>query len=35
VGLQIEGTTHLFGEDGSRIASPAATLRSSGAVSRS
>jgi multiple sugar transport system ATP-binding protein len=35
VGLQIEGTTHLFGEDGSRIASHAATLRSSGAVSRS
>jgi multiple sugar transport system ATP-binding protein len=35
VGLQIEGTTHLFGEDGSRIASPRATLRSPGAVSRS
>jgi multiple sugar transport system ATP-binding protein len=35
VGLQIEGTTHLFGEDGSRIASPSATLRSPGAVSRS
>jgi multiple sugar transport system ATP-binding protein len=35
VGLQIEGTTHLFGDDGSRIASPAATLRSPGAVSRS
>jgi multiple sugar transport system ATP-binding protein len=28
VGLQITGKTHLFGEDGSRIASPAATLRS-------
>jgi hypothetical protein len=35
VGLQIAGTTHLFGEDGSRITSPAATLRSPGAVSRS
>jgi multiple sugar transport system ATP-binding protein len=35
VGLQIAGTTHLFGEDGSRIASPLATLRSPGAVSRS
>jgi multiple sugar transport system ATP-binding protein len=35
VGLQIAGTTHLFGEDGSRIASPRATLRSPGAVSRS
>ena len=35
VGLQIAGTTHLFGEDGLRIASPAATLRSPGAVSRS
>jgi multiple sugar transport system ATP-binding protein len=35
VGLQIAGTTHLFGEDGSRIESPAATLRSPGAVSRS
>jgi multiple sugar transport system ATP-binding protein len=35
VGLQIEGTTHLFAENGSRIASRAATLRSSGAVSRS
>ena len=35
VGLQIVGTTHLFGEDGSRIASPKATLRSAGAVSRS
>jgi multiple sugar transport system ATP-binding protein len=34
VGLQIAGTTHLFGEDGSRIASSAATLRSPGAVSR-
>jgi multiple sugar transport system ATP-binding protein len=35
VGLQLEGTTHLFGEDGLRIASRGATLRSSGAVSRS
>jgi multiple sugar transport system ATP-binding protein len=35
VGLQIAGRTHLFGEDGSRIASPTATLRSPGAVSRS
>jgi multiple sugar transport system ATP-binding protein len=35
VGLQIAGTTHLFGEDGSRIESPGATLRSAGAVSRS
>jgi multiple sugar transport system ATP-binding protein len=35
VGLQIAGTTHLFGEDGLRIASPKAGLRSSGAVSRS
>jgi multiple sugar transport system ATP-binding protein len=35
VGLQIAGTTHLFGEDGSRITSPTATLRSPGAVSRS
>jgi multiple sugar transport system ATP-binding protein len=35
VGLQITGTTHVFGEDGSRIASPRASLRSSGAVSRS
>jgi multiple sugar transport system ATP-binding protein len=35
VGLQIAGTTHLFGEDGSRIESPAASLRSPGAVSRS
>jgi multiple sugar transport system ATP-binding protein len=35
VGLQIAGTTHLFGEDGQRIASPRATLRSPGAVSRS
>jgi multiple sugar transport system ATP-binding protein len=34
VGLQIDGTTHLFGEDGTRIASPTATL-GSGAVSRS
>jgi multiple sugar transport system ATP-binding protein len=28
VGLQIAGKTHLFGEDGSRIASPTASLRS-------
>jgi multiple sugar transport system ATP-binding protein len=35
VGLQITGTTHVFGEDGLRIASPRASLRSSGAVSRS
>jgi multiple sugar transport system ATP-binding protein len=35
VGLQIDGTTHLFGEDGLRVASPRATLRSPGAVSRS
>jgi multiple sugar transport system ATP-binding protein len=35
VGLQIAGTTHLFGGDGLRIASPVATLRSPGAVSRS
>jgi multiple sugar transport system ATP-binding protein len=34
VGIQIAGTTHLFGEDGSRIASRSATLRSPGAVSR-
>jgi multiple sugar transport system ATP-binding protein len=27
VGLQIAGTTHLFGDDGSRIASPGASLR--------
>jgi multiple sugar transport system ATP-binding protein len=35
VSLQIAGTAHLFGEDGLRIASPAATLRSPRAVSRS
>ena len=35
VGLQIVGTTHVFGEDGSRIASSKASLRSPGAVSRS
>jgi hypothetical protein len=35
MGLQIAGTAYLFGEDGLRIASPAATLRSLGAVSRS
>jgi multiple sugar transport system ATP-binding protein len=32
VGLQITGKTHLFGEDGSRIASPTATLRSPSVV---
>ncbi len=35
VGLQIEGTTHLFGEDGARIASGPAALRSPGALSHS
>jgi multiple sugar transport system ATP-binding protein len=35
VSLQITGTTHVFGEDGSRIASSRGTLRSPGAVSRS
>jgi multiple sugar transport system ATP-binding protein len=35
VGLQIEGTTHLFGEDGLRLGSPTATLRAPGAVTRS
>ena len=35
VGLQIVGTTHVFGEDGARIASSRARLRASGAVSRS
>jgi multiple sugar transport system ATP-binding protein len=35
VGLQIAGTTHLFGEDGLRIGSPKASLRSPGAVSHS
>ena len=35
VGLQITGTTHLFGEDALRIASRPASLRSPGAVSRS
>jgi multiple sugar transport system ATP-binding protein len=35
VGLQIAGTTHVFGEDGARIASSRASLRSQGAVSRS
>jgi multiple sugar transport system ATP-binding protein len=35
VGLQIAGTTHLFGDDGSRIASRAATLRSPVAARRS
>jgi multiple sugar transport system ATP-binding protein len=32
VGLQIAGKTHLFGEDGARIASPTATLRSPSVV---
>jgi multiple sugar transport system ATP-binding protein len=35
VSLQITGTTHVFGEDGARIASSRGTLRSPGAVSRS
>jgi multiple sugar transport system ATP-binding protein len=35
VGLQIAGTTHLFADDGLRLASGLATLRSPGAVSRS
>jgi multiple sugar transport system ATP-binding protein len=35
VGLQIAGTTHLFGEDGLRIASPTGNLRPAAAVSRS
>jgi multiple sugar transport system ATP-binding protein len=35
VGLQIDGRTHLFGEDGLRITSGPATLRASGAASRS
>jgi multiple sugar transport system ATP-binding protein len=35
VGLQLAGTTHVFGEDGLRIASSTASLRSPGAVSRS
>jgi multiple sugar transport system ATP-binding protein len=35
VGLQIAGTTHLFAEDGSRIASPRVSLRAARAVSRS
>jgi multiple sugar transport system ATP-binding protein len=35
VGLRITGTTHLFGEDGLRIASPRASLRSAGAVTSS
>jgi multiple sugar transport system ATP-binding protein len=34
LGLQIAGRAHLFGEDGSRIASPTATLRSAAAVGR-
>jgi multiple sugar transport system ATP-binding protein len=34
VGLQIAGTTHLFGDHGLRIASTAASLRPAGAVSR-
>jgi multiple sugar transport system ATP-binding protein len=32
VGLQITGTTHLFAEDGSRVASGAATLRAGSAA---
>jgi multiple sugar transport system ATP-binding protein len=32
VGLQIAGKTHLFGEDGSRIASPTASLRARSVV---
>jgi multiple sugar transport system ATP-binding protein len=35
VGLQITGATHVFGEDGLRIASSTGTLRSAGAVSHS
>jgi multiple sugar transport system ATP-binding protein len=35
VGLQLAGKLHVFGEDGSRIASSRASLRSRGAVSRS
>jgi multiple sugar transport system ATP-binding protein len=35
IGLQIVGTTHVFAEDGSRITSSRASLRSPGAVSRS
>ena len=35
VGLQIMGTTHVFGEDGSRIATSRASLRAPGAVSPS
>jgi multiple sugar transport system ATP-binding protein len=35
VGLQIEGTTHLFGADGERIASGPAALRSPGALRHS
>jgi multiple sugar transport system ATP-binding protein len=35
VGLQIVGTTHVFSEDGLRVASSQASLRSPGAVSRS
>jgi hypothetical protein len=34
VGVQLAGTTHLFGQDGLRIASADASLRSPGAVSR-
>ena len=33
VGLQITGTTHLFAEDGSRIASGSATLRAASRAS--
>jgi multiple sugar transport system ATP-binding protein len=35
VGLQITGTTHLFAEDGSRIASGAATLRAASSAALS
>jgi hypothetical protein len=35
VGLQIAGTTHVFGDDGLRITSTRASLRAPGAVSRS
>jgi multiple sugar transport system ATP-binding protein len=34
VGLQVIGTTHVFGEDGSRLASARGTLHPSGAASR-
>ena len=35
VGLQIEGTTHFFGDDGARMTSGPAALRSPGALSHS